>query len=76
MPYRNMWDCVVRSYREEGAWVFTRGLNATLLRAFPTNAATLMVYTMVMRMFQARETPNHAHTTTMRTHAVISSGRE
>ncbi|KAL1446905.1 hypothetical protein MTO96_028702 [Rhipicephalus appendiculatus] len=38
--YKGLWDCAVQSYRQEGIRAFTRGLNSTLLRAFPTNAAT------------------------------------
>ncbi|GBF97772.1 mitochondrial arginine transporter [Raphidocelis subcapitata] len=38
--YAGAWDCAVRSFREEGgAAVFTRGLGATLGRAFVVNAA-------------------------------------
>ncbi len=42
--YRSMSDCWVKSYREEGWRVFCRGLPVICLRAFPSNAVTLAVY--------------------------------
>jgi solute carrier family 25 carnitine/acylcarnitine transporter 20/29 len=36
-------------YREEGFRVFFRGVNATVIRAFPCNAATFLVYSLAMR---------------------------
>ena len=48
--YKGIIDCARRSYQEEGMSVFFRGLNATIVRAFPTNAVTLLVYTLCMRM--------------------------
>lgn len=47
--YKGTYDCLRRSYRAEGLQVLFRGLNATLIRAFPTNAATFLAYTIVMR---------------------------
>ena len=38
--YSGLWDCLKQSYQESGMMSFTRGLAPTLLRAFPTNAAT------------------------------------
>lgn len=38
-------------YKQEGLAAFTRGLTATMVRAFPTNAATLLTYTLCMRLF-------------------------
>lgn len=48
--YKGLWDCALQSYRQEGLMVFTRGLNSTLLRAFPTNAAIFTVVTWVIRL--------------------------
>jgi len=48
--YKNMWECAKVSYREEGAAVFSRGLNATILRAIPTNSVTFLIYTLTMRL--------------------------
>ena len=42
--YKGLWDCAVRSYREEGSAVFLRGLPATLCRAFLVNGAIFTAY--------------------------------
>ncbi|KAK4520844.1 Septin spn4 [Mucor velutinosus] len=47
-PYASIKDCVVRSYKAEGAGVFFRGLWPTLIRGFPVNAVTFYVYELVM----------------------------
>ncbi|OQV12130.1 Mitochondrial basic amino acids transporter [Hypsibius exemplaris] len=47
--YTSARQCMVMSYRTEGAGVFARGLWSTILRAFPTNAATLTVVTLFLR---------------------------
>ncbi|GIY14764.1 hypothetical protein CDAR_607021 [Caerostris darwini] len=49
--YNSLWDCVVKSYKSEGYKVFTKGLNSTIIRAFPTNAATFGVVTWVFMIF-------------------------
>lgn len=38
--YKNMVDCFRKVYRGEGMRVMFAGLGATVIRAFPTNAAT------------------------------------
>jgi hypothetical protein len=48
--YSGYWDCVRKSYRDEGWRVFWRGLPVTCLRAFPTNAVTLAVYSTIMNV--------------------------
>ncbi|XP_002732621.2 mitochondrial basic amino acids transporter-like [Saccoglossus kowalevskii] len=50
--YNGIIDCIVKSYKEPGSGgikVFFRGLNSTLLRAFPVNAATFTVVTLFLR---------------------------
>lgn len=47
--YKGIVDCAVRSYREEGWRVFTRGMGSTLSRAFFVNAAIFTVYEPVMK---------------------------
>ncbi len=42
--YNGVIDCFVKSYRAEGLKVFWRGLPIICIRAFPTNAVTLAVY--------------------------------
>jgi hypothetical protein len=66
----------VRSYRAEGPVVFTRGLVATLLRAFPTNAATLLVYTLTMRALTGPPTPDRPGTHSPGLHTVVATGLE
>ena len=42
--YSSAWDCAVKSYRQDGAQVFFRGLNTALLRAFPLHATIFFGY--------------------------------
>ncbi|CAO3663366.1 unnamed protein product [Rhizopus stolonifer] len=49
--YKGSLDCIKRSYYEEGWRVFFRGLSPTLIRAFPSNAATFVAYTWTMNAF-------------------------
>lgn len=46
--YKGLWDCAKKSFQTEGLEVFARGLNSTIIRAFPTNAATFAVVTWVI----------------------------
>jgi len=50
--YKGVIDCTLKSIHEEGYRVLFRGLNATLLRAFPTNAATLATVTVASKMLE------------------------
>lgn len=54
--YKGTIDCVKKSYQAEGMKFFTRGLNSTLMRAFPMNAVCFLVVSYVMKFFQ--NTPN------------------
>jgi len=47
--YKTTWDCAVQSYRKEGWRVFVRGLETTLLRAFPVNASVFAVYELTRK---------------------------
>lgn len=47
-PYASIRDCIVRSYKTDGAGVFFRGVGPTILRAFPVNAVTFYVYEVMM----------------------------
>ncbi|KAG0745065.1 hypothetical protein G6F57_000705 [Rhizopus arrhizus] len=51
--YKGLIDCMKRSYYEEGWRIFFKGLTPTILRAFPSNAATFAAYTWVMNVFQS-----------------------
>jgi len=49
--YNGVIDCFVKSYRAEKFRAFTHGLNSSIIRAFPTNAATFLVADMVFKLF-------------------------
>lgn len=51
--YKSLWDCMKKSYKSEGLKVFVRGLNSTIIRAFPTNAATFATVTWVLTIFNS-----------------------
>ena len=53
--YNGMMDCFKKSYHNDGWKVFFRGLNSTLLRAFPTNAATFSTVTLLLRYWRREE---------------------
>ncbi|KAI8980934.1 mitochondrial carrier domain-containing protein [Pilobolus umbonatus] len=50
--YKGFMDCMRLCYREGGWTIFFRGLTPTILRAFPSNAATFVAYAYTMRLFQ------------------------
>ncbi|KAF7412643.1 hypothetical protein HZH66_001539 [Vespula vulgaris] len=49
--YNGALDCYRQSVRSEGYMCLYRGLNSTILRAFPTNAMTFAVVTWTFRIF-------------------------
>lgn len=54
-PYTSIKDCIIRSYRAEGASVFFRGLIPTIIRGFPVNSVTFYVYEVVMEVLSRNE---------------------
>lgn len=46
--YNGFVDCAIKNYKTEGIKFFFRGLNSTLVRAFPMNAATFFVVSWVL----------------------------
>lgn len=46
--YNGFVDCAVKNYKKEGIKFFFRGLNSTLVRAFPMNAATFFVVSWIL----------------------------
>lgn len=56
--YSGFVDCLKKSIQAEGYCVMTRGLTSTILRAFPTNAATFTVVTWVIRWADATHAEN------------------
>ncbi|XP_074651668.1 solute carrier family 25 member 45-like [Tubulanus polymorphus] len=53
--YANTIDCVKQSYKLDGIRVFMKGSLVTALRAFPVNAATMLVYQKCMLFFNANK---------------------
>ena len=53
--YHGMLDCVRKTFRSGGLSAFSHGLTATILRAFPTNAATFATVTVTLRLARNRE---------------------
>ena len=49
--YSSALDCFRKSINSEGYKCLFRGLNSTIIRAFPTNAATFAVVTWTFRIF-------------------------
>lgn len=49
--YLGSMDCLKKSVRDEGLSCLIRGLNSTILRAFPTNAATFAVVHWTFRLW-------------------------
>lgn len=47
--YHSYLDCAKVSFKEEGYTWMTRGFGATMLRAFPVNAAILSTVTLILR---------------------------
>jgi solute carrier family 25 (mitochondrial carnitine/acylcarnitine transporter), member 20/29 len=50
--YNGAMDCVRKSVQTEGWKFLTRGLNSTLMRAFPMNAVCFLVVSYVMKYFE------------------------
>jgi len=53
--YSGYSDCIRQSVAADGYRVFGQGLNATLIRAFPTNAATFTVVAWCLRITRPNE---------------------
>ncbi|KAK3742244.1 hypothetical protein QZH41_009006, partial [Actinostola sp. cb2023] len=53
--YNGYMECIKKTYKAEGIHGFSRGLLATILRAFPVNAATLTVVTITLRFARNRD---------------------
>ena len=47
--YSSYMDCAMVSFKEEGYQWMTKGFGATMLRAFPVNAAILSTVTLILR---------------------------
>lgn len=51
IKYKGVVDCLRKSINDEGYGFLVRGLNSTIIRAFPVNAATFTVVTWMFRWF-------------------------
>lgn len=52
--YSGIWNCVMKTYQDEGARGFFRGMSSTLIRSFPVNAVTFSVVTWILEWSQNR----------------------
>ncbi|XP_017075560.2 mitochondrial basic amino acids transporter [Drosophila eugracilis] len=52
--YNGFIDCAIKGLKNEGPQFFFRGLNSTLIRAFPMNAACFVVVTFILDFFNAK----------------------
>lgn len=50
--YTGIWDCGMKSLHEEGLKVFFRGYTVVAVRAFLVNAATLLAYVEILKVFK------------------------
>ena len=53
--YNSMLDCTKKTYQAGGLRAFSQGLNATILRAFPMNAATFATVVMTLRLMKKED---------------------
>lgn len=50
--YKGMWDCIVKSYKADGAKIFFSGTVMVTLRAFPVNVAVFVCYEKSLQLLQ------------------------
>jgi hypothetical protein len=53
--YKGIIDCFKQSVKDEGFKFLSRGLSSTMIRSFPTNAATFATVTWVLRIAGVEE---------------------
>ena len=52
--YRGLWHCLIKSCQTEGVQFLFKGMAPTVIRAFPSNAATLSVYSLMTSYFHRK----------------------
>uniref|UniRef100_A0A6P4EEJ3 Mitochondrial basic amino acids transporter-like n=1 Tax=Drosophila rhopaloa TaxID=1041015 RepID=A0A6P4EEJ3_DRORH len=52
--YNGFVDCAIKGFKNEGPQYFFRGLNSTLIRAFPMNAACFFVVSWILDFCNAK----------------------
>jgi len=57
--YASYTDCAVVSFKEEGYTWMTRGFGATMLRAFPVNAAIFATVTLIYRYMRSQSSDEY-----------------
>ncbi|GMT11064.1 hypothetical protein PFISCL1PPCAC_2361, partial [Pristionchus fissidentatus] len=67
--YKTYWEVITKTYAENGFRSFFAGLNSTLLRAFPSNAATFFTVEWTYRLLldfnlfgSSKQEHSHKHT--------------
>ncbi|GMR59359.1 hypothetical protein PMAYCL1PPCAC_29554, partial [Pristionchus mayeri] len=63
--YKSYYDCILKTYAENGWRSFFVGLNSTLIRAFPSNAATFFTVEWTYRLLidnNLFDSPKEGHT--------------
>lgn len=60
--YHGIIDCARKVYAAEGLKGFARGLSPCMLRAFPSNAVSFLVYETYLDMVSAPEFEKNWHT--------------
>ena len=65
-------DCVKRTWLESGVGGFFRGLSATMMRAFPVNAATFLTVTWIIE-YAELQTDDDDASLTVSQHAALNS---
>lgn len=53
--YASYYDCMLHGYREQGIRFMSVGFGATMIRAFPVNAAILATVTLFLRLMHSRD---------------------
>ncbi|XP_046387559.1 mitochondrial basic amino acids transporter-like [Ischnura elegans] len=69
--YEGVADCLRKSIKEEGRGFLVRGLNSTIIRAFPVNAACFTVVTWVFRLCGVSSTEEDTSSAAIATAPVV-----
>ncbi|XP_059177535.1 solute carrier family 25 member 45-like [Physella acuta] len=62
--YDGLWDCVYKTVKNGGISVLFRGTVITVIRAFPVNAVTFLVYSQLLKELNAFNPPKRMRTIT------------
>lgn len=73
--YQGALHCLRLSLSTEGPAFLFRGLSSTILRAFPTNAATFAAVAWTMRLLQSEQLQDAVHDVQKDVHHAVESVR-